>query len=253
MLQGEGLDLLIIHFTGSIVEAVLDRVVDLAGEVDAGAVGEVTAIRQAHPQHSIAGGAQGLEHRRVGLGTGMGLHVGVGRPEQGLGALNRQGFSLVHIFAAAVVALAGVALGVLVGQHRALGLQHARTGVVLGGDQLDMLFLAALLLGDGGEYLVVEAFDAHVFVEHGVPLAGCRATAVTLVWKRRILPQRDGADKDKNLDKNPGPGWSLCTGIAPGKTLPPRQGDSRGRVLPLQPESARVTLRAAGDVGPTLA
>jgi hypothetical protein len=40
-----------------------------------------------------------------------------------------------------------------------------------------MFFLAALLLRDGGEYLVVEPFDPHVFVEHGVPLAGWGATA----------------------------------------------------------------------------
>ncbi len=37
-----------------------------------------------------------------------------------------------------------VALGVLVGQHRALRLQHRAADVVLGGDQLDLVVLAAL-------------------------------------------------------------------------------------------------------------
>src|SRR5262249_62154226 len=54
---------------------------------------------------------------------------------------------------AAVVALAGVALGVLVGEHRALRLEHCRRREVLGRDQLDRrvlpLDLAADDAGDG--------------------------------------------------------------------------------------------------------
>src|SRR5207249_3294994 len=53
--------------------------------------------------------------------------------------------------AAAVVARAGVALGVLVGQHRADRLQHRRAGVVLRGDHLQLEPLAILFLAYGGE------------------------------------------------------------------------------------------------------
>src|SRR5690606_17395055 len=63
---------------------------------------------------------------------------------------------------------AGIALGVLVGQLAALGLHHPRAGVVLGRDQLDVVFLATVLVGDGlGEFGVV-AFDAGVARKHGL-------------------------------------------------------------------------------------
>ncbi len=48
----------------------------------------------------------------------------------------------VDVLAAAVVALAGQALGVLVGQPRALGFHDRRRRVVLAGDQLDLVVLA---------------------------------------------------------------------------------------------------------------
>ena len=150
-------------------------------------MGEVAAVGQAHAQNGIAGITQGQEHRGIGLGTRVGLHVGVVRAKQGLGPLDRQILSLVHILAAAVVALAGVTFRVLVGQRGALGLHHAGAGVVLRGDQLDMLFLATLFLADSGENLVVESLDGHVVVKHGVPLAGSGsfswAVALRARWK----------------------------------------------------------------------
>jgi hypothetical protein len=66
-----------------------------------------------------------------------------------LHALDRQRLGDVDELAAAVVALARVAFGVLVGEHAALRLEHARAGVVLRGDQLDVVLLAAALVGDG--------------------------------------------------------------------------------------------------------
>ena len=109
----------------------------------------------------------------------MRLHVGIIRAEQGLGALDGQHLGLIDIFTAAIIALAGVTLGVFVGQHRALGLQHSRAGVVLRGNQFDMVLLPALFFPDGRGYLVVEPLDGHAVVEHGIPLAGwgghCRA------------------------------------------------------------------------------
>ena len=71
--------------------------------------------------------------------------------EQRLGPLDGQGLDLVDEFAAAVVAPAGIALGVFVGQHRALGLQHRPRDDVLRGDQLDLVLLAAELAADGFE------------------------------------------------------------------------------------------------------
>ncbi|MNW67505.1 hypothetical protein D3C74_460960 [compost metagenome] len=73
----------------------------------------------------------------------MRLDVGEVRAEQFLDALDGQGLDDVDFFAAAVVAAARVAFGVLVGQHRALGLHDGLGGVVLRGDH----FQAALLAG----------------------------------------------------------------------------------------------------------
>jgi hypothetical protein len=97
------------------------------------------------------------------------LHVGIVGAEQLLGALDGQALGDVDVLAAAVVALGRIALGVLVGQHRALRLHHARARVVLGGDQLDVLLLPTLLVANGLSEFVVVAGDLHVGVEHRNP------------------------------------------------------------------------------------
>src|SRR5437764_1431040 len=51
---------------------------------------------------------------------------------------------------AAVIPPAGIALGILVGQHAADGLHHGEAGVVLTGDHLQAVLLAMLFGQDGG-------------------------------------------------------------------------------------------------------
>ena len=74
--------------------------------------------------------------------------------EQRLDPVDGQLLDDVDVLAAAVVAAAGVALGVLVGQHRALRLHHRDRGEVLRGDHLQRRLLAVQLgvdlLGDLG-------------------------------------------------------------------------------------------------------
>ena len=79
----------------------------------------------------------------------MRLHVGVLGAEELLGAVAGQVLDHVGELAAAVVAPSGIALGVLVGEHRAHGLQHGLADEVLRGDQLQAFVLAALFMGDG--------------------------------------------------------------------------------------------------------
>ena len=67
---------------------------------------------------------QRQEHAPVGLRAGMRLDVGEAAAEQLLGALDRQRLGDVDELAAAVVAPARIALGIFVGQHRALRLEH---------------------------------------------------------------------------------------------------------------------------------
>ena len=144
----------------------------------------------------------------------MRLHVGVVGAEQGLGALDGQLLGLVHVLAAAVVALAGVALGVLVGQHRALRLQHARAGVVLRGDQLDVLFLAALLGLDRGPELGIVIGNVERLVEHGIS-PGARALGS---WKSGAF-----YPNTRDLELIRKPTYPRSRGRS-GSRLPPRKG-----------------------------
>jgi hypothetical protein len=76
------------------------------------------------------------------------------------------------MLAAAVVALARIAFRVLVREHRALRFQDARAGVVLGGNQLDVLFLATPLARERLGKLGIETGDIHGRSEHRAFFAG---------------------------------------------------------------------------------
>jgi hypothetical protein len=77
------------------------------------------------------------------------------RAEQLLGALDGDRLDLVDEFAAAVVALARIALGVLVGQDRALGLKHGLGDDVLRSDEFDLVLLTTQLQTDPIEDVAV--------------------------------------------------------------------------------------------------
>ena len=88
----------------------------------------------------------------------MWLHVRVGGAEQFLQALAGQVLGLIDEFATTVVAFRRVAFRILVGQNGPLRLHHPRAGIVLRGDQLDVLFLPhALCLDRIGQFVVVSA------------------------------------------------------------------------------------------------
>ena len=87
-------------------------------------VRQVPAVREIHAEHGVAQLQRRHVDGNVGLRARMRLHVGVLGAEQGLRAVDRQLLGAVHEFAAAVVALAGIALGVFVGEHRAHRFEH---------------------------------------------------------------------------------------------------------------------------------
>ncbi len=156
MLLGQALDLGIVD-QALLVDAVLDGVVQLAGGGHGGAVGQVAAVSQAHAEDGVTGFDQRQVHGRVGLGTGVRLDVGVIGAEQLLGAIDGQLLDHVDVFATAVVALVGIAFGVLVCEHRTLGFHDRRAGVVFRSDQLDVIFLTLGFLLHGGIQVGVEA------------------------------------------------------------------------------------------------
>ena len=87
---------------------------------------------------------------QVGLAARVRLHVGVLGAEQLLGPVAGQVFDDVDVLAAAVIAPAGIALGVFVRQHAADRLHHGGAGVVLAGDHFQAVGLALDLAGHGG-------------------------------------------------------------------------------------------------------
>ena len=138
--------------------------------------------------------------------AGMGLHVGEAAAEEGFGALDGEALGDVDLFAAAVVAAAGIALGVFVGQDAALGFEHRGRDDVLAGDEFDAVLLAALFAGDGGGKFGVGVREAGgeearggghrggFIVSRGV-LRGCSWTLTDGRTKRSVrLGQAAGAE-----------------------------------------------------------
>ena len=110
------------------------------------AVREVPAMREVQSENGVAG----LDDRGVGGHVGGGsrvrLHVGVLGAEELLGAVARQVLHHVGEFASTVIALAGIAFGILVGEDRAGRFQHGLADKILRGDQLQAFVLAALFV-----------------------------------------------------------------------------------------------------------
>ena len=142
----------------------------LAGHVHRRSVGQMAALRKVHAHDGIAQVQQCKVDSQVGLCAGVGLHIGILCAEQLAGALDGDVLHLVHIDAAAVVALAGQALGILVGQDAAHRGHDSRRDDVLAGDQLNVLALTGQLTVHGRAQFRVHAVDQadgiHHFVVH---------------------------------------------------------------------------------------
>ena len=148
----EPLDLVHVDQARLAVDVVGGDLVEPPGEVDLHPVRQMAAVGELEPHHRVARRHQRLVRGGVGLRAGVRLDVRVLGPEQLLGAVDRQLLGDVDELAAAVVALAGIALGVLVRQHRPLALEHRHRHEVLRGDHLERPLLALELprehLGD---------------------------------------------------------------------------------------------------------
>ena len=160
----EVLDLVVIDAARGGIDAVADAVVVFAREVDLRAVGQVAAVGQVHTHERVARLQKRGVDLEIRLRAGVRLHVGEFRAEQRLGPLDGDGLQLVHIVAATVVALAGVALGVFICQNAAHGQNDGLGRDVLRSDQLDVLLLPAVLAAHGTGDVGVEALQ----IVHGV-------------------------------------------------------------------------------------
>ena len=142
--------------------------------------------REAHDR--VAGLQQRVVDGGVGLRAGVRLDVDVVAAEELLRAVDGELLDDVDVLAAAVVALAGVALGVLVGEHAALALEDGLGDEVLGGDHLQRAPLAIELevdgLGDlgvdlGERALEVVGLESVMGVDRTSALSGSTTSAGT--------------------------------------------------------------------------
>ena len=142
--------------------AVADRLEPLARDVRRRAMGQMAAGGERHAQNGVAGPQQREEHREVRRRAAVRLHVDVGAAEQPLRPVDRELLGDIHEFAAAIVAAPRIALGVLVGEHAALGFEHGGADEVLRRDQLDLALLAPDLAPDRGGDLGIELAEPAV-------------------------------------------------------------------------------------------
>ena len=152
-----------------VVQAVGHDVEPFAAHVQRHAVRQVTAFGQAHAHDGVAGLEKSEEHGLVGGGAAMRLHVGGFGAKNLLDAVDGELLGHVNVLAATVVAAAGVAFGVFVGELRALRGHDGGRGVVFAGDQLDVMLLAGVFSLDGSEDFGVGLFDENIAVVHGSP------------------------------------------------------------------------------------
>jgi len=140
----------VVHVDQVIVgaHAVRDRLEPLAAHVDRRTVRQVTARIEIEPHETVARRQQRQEHGLVHLAARIGLHVGEIAAEQFLGALDRQVFDDVGIFAAAVITLARIAFGIFVGEDRSGRFEHGEARDIFRRDQFDLGLLAMQFLAD---------------------------------------------------------------------------------------------------------
>ena len=118
-------------------------------------MGEVSAHGQVQAHEHVPGTEDGHRDGHVGLGAGVGLDIGIFRIVELAEAVDGDLFDLVHHLAAAIVALAGITLRVLVGADGAHGGHDLVGDVVFRSDQLEAGGLAVFFFLDQIEDLEV--------------------------------------------------------------------------------------------------
>ena len=128
------LQVLIIDTTCRFVQVITDRIEHQTAEIDGRTVTQVTAMTQVETHERVAGFEASHENGHVRLRTRVRLYVHVLRVVQLFQTLPRDILRDIHHFAAAVIAMTGITLCVLVGQHATHRLHHLVTHEILTGN-----------------------------------------------------------------------------------------------------------------------
>ena len=159
VLFGQGLHLVVVNALGGVVQPVGDDFEVAARDIDRAAVGKMAAVVEAHAKHGVARLEQGKKDGQIGVCAAVGLDVGMVGAKELAGALAGDALGDVNFLAAAVIASAGIALGILVGQAGAHGDHHSLADNVFRGDELDVALLTRQLGFNGGPDLRITLVD----------------------------------------------------------------------------------------------
>ena len=106
-------------------------------------MGQVTSRREAKAHDRVARLEEREHHGPVRLRSGVRLDVGEAAAEQFPGSLDGQSLDRVGGRAALIIAAAGIALSIFVGEDRSLRFEDRLADDILGRDQFDLRLLAA--------------------------------------------------------------------------------------------------------------
>ena len=160
---------LVVNGLGLIVQAIGDHMEILSGDIHRAAVGQMAAVVQIHAHDCVTGLDQRKKCRQIGVCAGVRLYVGIFAAKQFAGAFPGNVLRDIHGIAAAVIASAGIALGVLIGQAGAHCQHHRLADDILGRDQLDVAALPCKFLLNGCSHLGVKLGDIiHCLLNHKV-------------------------------------------------------------------------------------
>ena len=163
------LEVIVIHATRFFVEVIAYSVEHQTGEINGRTMTEVTAVTEVKTHEGIAGFEASHEHRHVRLRAAVRLHIHILRVVELLQALAGDVLGDIDNLATAVVAVTGVTLGVLVGQHAAHRFQYLVADEVLARDQFNSFGLTLPLTADDVKNLnvSVHCFSIYEFWHKG--------------------------------------------------------------------------------------
>ena len=150
---------IVIDELGLTVYAVRNKMIQLAGGVHRASVGKMSSVGKIHAHYGIPGIQQGKINSHVGLGAGMGLHIGMFGPEQFLCSFNSQAFRYIHALAATVITVGRITFRILIGHDAAHCFHDCNAGVVLRGDHFQVALLAQFFHFNGVKDFLVNNFQ----------------------------------------------------------------------------------------------
>ena len=149
MLQRQLTHGFIINLLCFLIHAVRNDIEVFARDINRAAVREMPAVREAHAEYRVARFEHRKIYRRIRLRARMRLNIRKLRTKQLLCALNRERFGHVNKLTAAVIPLARIPFGILVGQMRPHRVHHGFRHEVFGSDELNVVLLTVQLIHHG--------------------------------------------------------------------------------------------------------